>query len=353
MELQVLNASVQGFPIPEQTQNQISAAFWGYTSGDLKERPSAAHYFDAYYSPRCQHFTREGGRHISARTHSDVTHIASWILQDDSRETIRSRLLNQATERGNAVDEKAIETSIDMCASLLAMIECGKQEFVFSGRSPMLWDSGGLRSCLARRFAPQTSLDASSLKLVKAFTGRNLSRVGGIRIKWTNNLVDHLLLTDDDQAVSIFQCASFLMIQKQSPNSIFGIDFIDETIRTLALLFPQNDRNTKPWLHSQLDSGGAPLDTALTKCGSLRAEERRFECFSFWRDRLVILKEAYDESRPKTLLQWWFDRRNGEQWFTFWIAVLVFAVAITFGLIQSIEGALQVYLSYKALQSAG
>jgi len=144
-----------------------------------------------------------------------------------------------------------------------------------------------------------------------------------------------------------------LILDKSASNSIFNAAFIDETLRTLALLFPQNDHQTKRWLSSQTDTEGKPLDTALAKCGNLRTEERRFECFSFWRDRLIILKEAYDESRPKTISQWWFDRRNGEQWYTFWIAVLVFVVAITFGIIQSVEGALQVYLSYKALQGGG
>jgi len=141
--------------------------------------------------------------------------------------------------------------------------------------------------------------------------------------------------------------------EDRASNRIYDVDFIDETIRTLALLFPQKDGETKRWLRSQLDSEGKPLDAALVKCGSLRTEERRFECFSFWRDRLVILKEAYDESRPKTLPQWWYDRRNGEQWYTFWIAVLVFVVATTFGVVQSVEGALQVYLSYRALQAGG
>ena len=140
---------------------------------------------------------------------------------------------------------------------------------------------------------------------------------------------------------------------KRASNALYSPDFIDETIRTLALLFPQNDYKARRWLHSQKDLEGRPLDPALRKCGSLRREERRFERFTFWRDRLIMLKEAYDESRPRTLGQWWYDRRNGERWYTFWIAVLVFAVAITFGVIQSVEGALQVYLSYQALHSSG
>jgi hypothetical protein len=126
--------------------------------------------------------------------------------------------------------------------------------------------------------------------------------------------------------------------------------FIDETLRTLALLFPQNDRETRRWLEAQVGPNGLPIDQMLCECGSLQAEGRRFEEFSFWRDRLVILKGTFDESRPKTLSQWWYDRRNGEKWYAFWVAVLVFAVAVVFGTIQSIEGALQVYYSYRALK---
>jgi len=215
MELQDLNISLQSFPIPAGIRNQIQAAFWGEddVANDHKAQPSADYYFDAYYSPRCQHFAREGGRHISSRTHSDIAQIASWILQDHSRDDVRSRLLNQATDQ--EPNEKTIESSIDMCASLLGMVECGKQDFVFSGRNPIIWMHGTLRDCLAQRFTAQTTLDARNLRLTKGFTGRTLSRIGGIKIKWTTNLVDHLLLTDDDQAVYIFQCASFLKLQKK------------------------------------------------------------------------------------------------------------------------------------------
>jgi hypothetical protein len=76
-------------------------------------------------------------------------------------------------------------------------------------------------------------------------------------------------------------------------------------------------------------------------------EDRQIERFIFWRDRLVILKQAYDDATPKTISQWWHDRRNSVQWYTFWVAVLVFVVTTSLGVIQCIEGALQVYMSYK------
>jgi ABC-type Fe3+ transport system permease subunit len=68
---------------------------------------------------------------------------------------------------------------------------------------------------------------------------------------------------------------------------------------------------------------------------------------------LVMLKQVFDEAQPRTMAQWWHDRRNGVQWYTFWVAVMVLALTILFGLIQSVEGALQVYMSMKSLNNPG
>lgn len=129
-------------------------------------------------------------------------------------------------------------------------------------------------------------------------------------------------------------------------NSLFPESFLQETLDTLALLFPSSDSETTNWL-----KGLTKIDPRLARCGSLRTRERRLENFNYWHDQLVILKQAFDESSPRNISQWWFDRRNGVQWYTFWIAILVFAVTIFFGVVQSVEGALQVYLSYKSMQS--
>jgi hypothetical protein len=116
----------------------------------------------------------------------------------------------------------------------------------------------------------------------------------------------------------------------------------------VALLFPSSDTNIDAWYRKAAKSVPAPLllDSHLTKCGQIRPEKRRIEHFKFWRDRLVLLKEEFDRSRPATLSQFWLDRRNGVQWYTFWVAVLVIFLTILFGVLQSILGALQVYKAY-------
>lgn len=112
----------------------------------------------------------------------------------------------------------------------------------------------------------------------------------------------------------------------------------------MALLFPKWDGDTRAWYQTQASLRG--LDTLLIEIGQLDADERQIEKFTYWHDRLVILKQVFDESRPRALRQWWHDRRNGVQWYTFWVAILVFLLTVFFGLVQSIEGALQVYKAF-------
>ncbi|KAH8900528.1 hypothetical protein GQ53DRAFT_675266, partial [Thozetella sp. PMI_491] len=270
------------------------------------------------------------------------------ILSDQNKGEIRAKI-ERCEATGSTVCHPGVaDASIHLCASLLALVDIGYHEFRASGRLPVEWIDGSLRQFLAGHFAPQEELKADKSRMEKLFTGRNLSRISGIKIKWTSNLFNHLLLADDDKSVFIFHHANFLELQSHMEHPLFPTSFIEETIRTLALLFPQNDYKTRAWVTALAKT--TQIDQGIISCGSLRAQDRRFERFSVWHDRLVILKQAFDDPSPKTLGQWWRDRRNGVQWYTFWVAVLVLTLTIFFGAVQSVEGALQVYLAYKGLE---
>lgn len=135
-----------------------------------------------------------------------------------------------------------------------------------------------------------------------------------------------------------------------SQETLLPAGLADETLQTLALLFPSGDSVTRRWFYRAPES--KRLDGCLSECGQLSTDNRQIERFHFWRDRLVTLKQVFDEAQPKTLSQWWHDRRNGVQWYTFWVAVVVLALTVVFGFIQSVEGALQVYASFQSLSSS-
>ncbi|EQL00722.1 FAD-binding, type 2 [Ophiocordyceps sinensis CO18] len=223
---------------------------------------------------------------------------------------------------------------------------------------------------------------AGSLFLLETYGNKGLERVlnapglvlvANLDIIWTDNLLDHLRLTDDDRRVHIFHHVSFLELQRQrcallwppsllveareptftlgdSADTLLPPGVGEETLRTLALLFPTADPQTRGWLLRLPSYDG--LDARVAQCRRLKTDDRQIDGFPFWRERLTLLKQVFDEAQPQSLVNWWHDRRNGVQWYTFWVAVFVLVLTVFFGLVQSIEGALQTYASFKALQSS-
>lgn len=125
---------------------------------------------------------------------------------------------------------------------------------------------------------------------------------------------------------------------------LFPPGFCQETLHTIALLLPSVDISVKRWYRKQQRL--YRLDSRAIKCPLLRVEGRQIDKFHFWRERLVILKQVFDEAEPRTISQWWHDRRRGPQWYTFWVAVVVLVLTVFFGLAQTIEGAIQVYFAW-------
>lgn len=227
------------------------------------------------------------------------------------------------------------------------MIRWGTFSYSFSGRTESQPVQGCLREHVAPYFARPPILSYDKVKLEKNFNAFNLSRIAGLHNAWTDNLIDHLRISEDDTKVHIFHHAGLLECQRDSPKLLLPDGVAHETLQTLKLLFPIADMETKKWFLKAVTT--ARLDSRAIQCGRLSSDRRQIENFRVWRDRLVTLKLIFDEAQPKKLSQWWNDRRNGVQWYTFWVAVLVLVLTVLFGFIQSVEGALQVYASFKSM----
>jgi len=63
----------------------------------------------------------------------------------------------------------------------------------------------------------------------------------------------------------------------ESSSEIYPKGLIDETIKTLSLLFPTNDRETKNWfLKHQVE---LHLDSEIRRCRELSKEDRKIDAF--------------------------------------------------------------------------
>ena len=140
-----------------------------------------------------------------------------------------------------------------------------------------------------------------------------------------------------------------IVVTGESDSSILPYDLIEETLRPLGLLIPFGDKESRAWFRKKQRELG--LDPRAGTYGPLNAAGRQIEDLKYWRDRLIILKQIFDEPDLKTILLLWRDDRNKVQWCTFWIAALILALTIVFGLTQSVAGIVQSWAAVRSLPS--
>ncbi|KAK8131132.1 hypothetical protein PG984_007570 [Apiospora sp. TS-2023a] len=340
--------------IGAKAQRGLASQLWGPLAPTEDDVRSLQPYFQ-YYSTQCRQFLLDGAMHVSVSTHSEIVHLASIFHQNRVRDGILQA--HKASTLDRTASAETARNTINLCARLLLMVATGEPPNGLPGPNTSHWEAGTIMDFTERCFGVGHQLSPENAQISKLLTMLNLKKIGGMKIEWTQNLADHLRLVDDDCKILVFSCISFLKFQNKYTLSVkqplFPAGFLEETLRTFSLLFPQNDIASQKWLSAQIKRrGNNSLDPALMYSGSLWTHERRYENFKYWNNRLVILKQALDDARPQTMMQWWHDRRHGVQWYTFWVAILVFIVTIFFGIVQSLEGALEVWLSWKSMEQS-
>ncbi|KAE8446415.1 hypothetical protein EG329_012020 [Mollisiaceae sp. DMI_Dod_QoI] len=281
-------------------------------------------------------------------THKEIINLIELLKAPNAT---RQSIITFLQTRLRDVDDEALEECMNLGVRLLLMLSIGSprvgHSIAITGETHLDWKHESIRELISTRPRAERSI-TDQVKLEKIFNVKNLEYIGGIKVRWTTNLADHLRMRDDDTAVEIFHYVSFLRCHRNSP--IFPEGLMDETLSTLALLLPEHNKDVKAWFKKQQKivrkRRRLPLDPLARECGQLKKSERQIDKFVYWYDRLVILKQVFDEAEPSTIKQWWNDRRKKVQWYTFWVAALVLGLTILFGLIQCIEGAMQVYKAF-------
>ncbi|KAL3425219.1 hypothetical protein PVAG01_04500 [Phlyctema vagabunda] len=287
-------------------------------------------FFD-YYQQQC-----EGMSFDAKRTHRQVVTLINKLKRSS---------INQSSDPVLYIESQAAEQKQWTCfaARVFTMTDIDRppQNFI-PHQFSQHWEKGCLKEFLEEKVFPKERQLSDNIKLDKVFNARNLERLASLNVIWTSNLADHLQLADDIHSVKIFTNVSFLKLHQHS--NVFPPGFIEETIRTISLLLPANDKATARWFQKKDDDQASQSGL---NCAILSSLDRRIEKFEYWHDRLVMLKDAFDLAEPKSVRQWWSDRRRPVQWYNFWFAIgLVIGITVFFGVIQSVEGALQVYKAY-------
>lgn len=294
-------------------------------------------------------------REVEKVTHWHLLEIIALLRKHDAtREEVATTVMQNPVISNS---ESLARTLVDLAAGLWLMLSISKYPGDISYDEPIDWgdyerlaeapyesDKGLINKNFSLHY---NSTDL--VKLPQAFTAAHLEQIGGIKVIWTSNLADHLLLKDDDTKLMLFHQVSILQLHKKSATTLLPKVLVDETIRSISLLIPPILGEPNPWFLQQRKKH--LIDAQAGVCDRLNSSERQIEKFAYWRDRLVLLKRTFDDAEPRNISQLWWDDRRKTQWFTFWVAVLVFIMTVFFGVVQSVAGIVQAWASVQSLRA--
>lgn len=112
------------------------------------------------------------------------------------------------------LDHRFVQERIDRAASLLVMTEIGNIA-QYGSRAQVSWRSGTLQQLINSYFTRERALSDASIRLEQIFTAKSLVQIAGLRIFWTVNLSDHLLLDKEQRILHIFHHATYLECQRR------------------------------------------------------------------------------------------------------------------------------------------
>ena len=211
--------------LPIQLRALVVKEFWGcdVASNAFRNLNLLDDCYFLYHDEQCRLAVYSHRRCGMVATYRDIANIIQ-ALRDQSldRESLREYL-----QKEFEISESSVESSrssyddsedfsnelIELAVRLWLMIPIGGFRQVALHGESLDWPRGYLQDALCRQFE-KSSQNPVSITLGKVFNARNLERIGGLRIIWTSNLVDHLRLHDDDTRLSIFHHATFLHYQK-------------------------------------------------------------------------------------------------------------------------------------------
>jgi hypothetical protein len=139
-----LDSSLLDIPISTTTKDSIARHLWGTNTTQQQLNPTSldlrAYWF--YYSEECSHALHDAGRHISARTHRNILNIAHQFKGPILREDLRWSLKPALSNPSSCNEDEVLDSSIDLAARLLLMLDFGNLQYGFSGHSQLDWNKG-------------------------------------------------------------------------------------------------------------------------------------------------------------------------------------------------------------------
>jgi len=172
--------------------------------------------YDAYVERQQKLFSELSSSAIYPHDTLSLGKVAAQIRMHKQRDQAISYV---GTLSGNR-DLNACEDTVNIVIRLILMIEVGSLQkdsgFLHqTGPLPLpLWDKDYLDSLTERLFPIPSQQTCSGMTMTPDLSAWSLENVAGIKIEFTDNLADHLRLTNNNSQVYIFHHVAFLESQR-------------------------------------------------------------------------------------------------------------------------------------------
>ena len=248
------------------------------------------------------------------------------------RSSSLEELLSHMEQEFPGFDRKLLSWMIELATrlSLTLRIRCGDGPQSPS-TSILDWHRDqSIEQTITERFRPIFKPEERRIRIEQSFTAAFLVNICRVKIRWSNNLADHLDFNSG--VLTIYQHKICLIQHSQYTSPIIPLELLNEALQTMNLLFPFGDEATRELLLRENKRSFYGLGN------NLQSPPPDLSQFKFWKKEMAELYSLYKDP-PRAWSQLFSDSRDKLQFATFWIAATVLIlslISIAFGIVQSI-----------------
>ncbi|CAG1966946.1 unnamed protein product [Fusarium graminearum] len=285
---------------------------------------------------------------LSSLDFEHVLTIRDAILRrhSDTQEVLRKEVAEQLKTLN--LPNEAISLAIMFVIRLLLMIKVKQYNGTINAQSHLLQisDNQNLKSVVDTiQTAPSLGYWNTISGFPPWFNVIDLEKKAGLRIDWTHYITEHLTIQGDTLYLFCnIEALKHINGAQELTSKFFKEDFINETVRTVHLFFPETPHGYSSsqyltWFHEhgEIKSWQRSLASLNTPTVS-----RLYNEYPVWNQRLAWVLEASKNQPNMGIKRIWQDDRDLSLWWTRWALITAVFLAVVFGLIQSITGIIQV-----------
>lgn len=204
-----LKTPLRKTPIHYIFRSAVIEQVWAINIGPIaydEQKEAYEAYFHHVYQEQCDS-ARPGDHENSLWTHSEVLKLVKCLKLERFQNTPVSQLPKM-------LDTTALATErvVKLAASLFLPLHIGGIGGARRGATVTWLSDESLSNVLHKTFAQMESRTLNSscascsaqTVFPRSFSARNLEYIAGFDIIWTSNLLDHLLVVDTDDKISVY-----------------------------------------------------------------------------------------------------------------------------------------------------